>query len=135
VSSGDLTVVVLQHVTHRSLQHTRTTATTRVETSGMLAQFISRATGLDPDHANACVSQKWMKQSNRIRPAADTRDQNVRQATFSFEHLRPRFAPDHALKITHHQRIRMWTKRTAKQVVSVPNIRDPIAQSFVDRVL
>ena len=29
----------------------------------------------------------------------------------------------------------MWTKRTAEQVISVGNVRDPIAQCFVDRVL
>src|SRR5437868_6405142 len=98
----------------------------------MLAQLVAAATSFDADHLDRRVVETRMKQSNRIRATSNTRNQDIGKAIFLFDDLSTCFAPDHALKITHHQRIWMWTKRTAEQVVSVAHIRDPVAQGFVD---
>src|ERR1051325_5529161 len=104
---SSLTVVVLQDLAHRSLQPSRPAAAAGVKARRMLAQLIPRATGFDADHFDVCVAKEWMKQANRVRAATDTRDQRLRQTAFSFQKLRARLASDYALKITHHQRIRM----------------------------
>src|SRR5689334_11337342 len=135
MSRSYLAVVVLQDVAHRSLQHSGAPAAARVEARRVLAQLVSRAAGFDADHLDGSVAEKWMKQTNRVGAAADTRDQRIRQTTFAFQNLRTRFTSDHTVKIAHHERVRMWTKRAAEQVVGIGNIRDPIAQRFVDRIL
>src|SRR5207237_542342 len=132
VSSCNLAAIVLQNIAHRALQHSRPPTSTRVKASSVLAQLVACATSFDADHLDRSVVEKRMKQSDRIRSATNTRDQNIRQATFLYQDLSACFAPDHALKVAHHQRIRMWTKRTAEQVISVAHIRDPITQRFVD---
>src|ERR1043166_3440468 len=98
-----LTVRVLQHVAHRSLQHSRTPAAARVEARRMLAQLASRTTGFDAKHLHVRIAEKRMKQSDRGRAATDTRDQRIRQTAFTFENLRTRLASNHALKVAQHQ--------------------------------
>src|SRR5690349_17020594 len=114
---SDLPVRVLQHVTHRALQHTGTPAARSVESRCVLAQLVAAAARFDTDHAHCLVVQERMKQADRIRAAADARHEHVRQPAFLFENLCARFASDDALKIAHHERIRMWSKRAAEQVV------------------
>src|SRR5215213_11366844 len=114
MSRSHLTVVVLQDVAHRSLQHARTSAATRIESCRVLAQLVSRAAGFDPDHLDCCVAEERMKQPDRIRTAANARDEQIRQTAFAFENLRACLAPNDALIVSHHQRIRMWSKRAAE---------------------
>src|ERR1043165_1126072 len=127
MSRCNLAVRVLKYVAHRSLQHSRAPAAARIEARRVLAQLVSRATGFDADHLHVRVAEKRMKQPDRVRAAADTRDQRIRQTAFAFENLRARLASNDTLKVAHHQRVRMWTKRAAKQVISVGHIRHPIA--------
>src|SRR5215208_3276349 len=75
-----------------------------------------------------------MKQSDGIRAAADTCDQNVRQPAFLFDDLFACFAPNDTLKIPDHQRVWVWTECAAEQIVSVADVRHPITECFVDRV-
>src|ERR1043166_7567325 len=110
MSRSYLAVVILQNVAHRSLQDSRTSAAARVEARRVLAQLISRAAGFDADHFDCSVSKEWMKQPDRVRTTTDTRNQRIRQTTFAFQNLRARFTSDHALKVAHHHRKRMWTK-------------------------
>src|ERR1041385_1865001 len=106
---------VLKYVSHRSLQPPRTSTAVRVEARRVLAQPVSRATSFDADHLHVRVAETRMKQPDRVRATADTRDQRIRQTAFAFENLRARLASDHALKVAHHQRVRMWSKRAAEQ--------------------
>ena len=76
-----------------------------------------------------------MKQANGIRAAADAGNQDIRQAAGLLQNLRARFAADDRLKFTHHQRVWMRPQRAAEQIVSVGNIRHPIAQRFVNGIL
>src|SRR6266581_1807031 len=117
----DLSMFVLQDVTHRPLQNSGAPATGRVETGGMLTQLISKTAGFNSDHAHRFVSQKRMKHADGIRAAADTGNQTSRQATLLFQDLFTGFASDDPLEIADHQRIWMRTEGTAKQVVSVGN--------------
>src|SRR5690242_8746518 len=105
---SDLPIRVLQHVTHRALQYTGTSAARSVESRSVLAQLVAAAARFDTDHPHRLVVQKRMKQADRVRAAADARDEHVRQPAFLFEDLHARFAADDALKITHHEGIRMW---------------------------
>jgi hypothetical protein len=52
-----------------------------------------------------------MKQANRVRAAADARNQRARQLACCGQNLFASFASDNALKIAHHQRIRMRAER------------------------
>jgi hypothetical protein len=51
------------------------------------------------------------------------------------ENLRASFAANHAMKVANHHGIRMRPQRAAKQVISVRDVRHPIAQRFIDGVL
>jgi hypothetical protein len=44
----DLTTLILQHVTHRTLQHAGTAAAVCVESRGVLTQFAAAATASTP---------------------------------------------------------------------------------------
>src|ERR1043166_4806112 len=107
-----LPVLVLQDVTHRALQHAGTPATARVESARVLAQLVAAPTSLDADHPPHLILQERVKQADRIRTTADTRDERVRQTAFGFENLFARLAADDALKLAHHQRVWMWSKRS-----------------------
>ena len=132
---GNLAALILQDITHRALQNPGTTTAVCIESGRMLAQATATPAGFDADHSHRLIAQERMKQSDRIRSAADAGNQTIRQTVLLFQDLRPRFPPDHALKIAHHQRIRMRSQRAAQQIISIGNIRHPVAQRFIDRIL
>ena len=72
--SGNLSVLVLQDIAHRSLQYTRTSAAILIETRGVLTEFVAAATRFHADHTYGLVMQKWMEHPNRIRAATHTCD-------------------------------------------------------------
>src|SRR6185369_1906437 len=92
VSRSDLSVVVLQHVTHRSLQHAWPSTTSSIETRCVLAQLITQTTCFHTDHFDRRVREKRMKEPDGIRTATDTGNQSIRQSTFMFEDLSACFA-------------------------------------------
>ena len=77
--------------------------------------------------SHAFISDERMKQAYRIGPAADACHHCTRQLACCGKNLFARFASDDALEIANHQRVRMRSKRTAQQVVSVVDVRHPIA--------
>src|SRR5579885_3384666 len=127
--------LVLQNVTERPLQDAGAAPARRVEPRRVLAELRARAPGFDADHSDAFVAEERVKQTNRIRAAADARDERVRQATFRVENLRARLSPDDALERANHERVRVRAERAAEQVVRVRDVRHPVAQGLVDRVL
>src|SRR6266542_5781376 len=74
---GDLSMLVLQHVTLCALQHARATATTLIKTRRMFANITPDATCLDAKHAHRLVIEKRVKHANRIRTATNTRHQDI----------------------------------------------------------
>src|SRR6185436_2201119 len=75
-----------------------------------------------------------MKEPDGIRSTTDTGNQTIRQTPFLFEDLNACFASDYTLVVSHHERVGMWTKSAAEQVIGVGDICDPIAQRFVNCV-
>src|ERR1044072_856717 len=99
----DLAAFVLQNVTHRALQDSGPAAAVRIESGRVLAQLFPPTAGLNADHLDQFISQKRVKQSDRIRSTADARYQTIRQTIFFADDLSTRFAANDALKIAHHQ--------------------------------
>src|ERR1043165_1380077 len=132
---GDLPALVLKDVAQRSLQDAGPPAAALVETRGVLAQLRARAPGFDADHAYPRVGEERVEESDGVRAAADAGDERVGQAPRRFENLRARLSPDDALEVAHHARVWMWAEGAAQQIVSVGNVRHPVAQRLVDGVL
>src|ERR1051326_5616959 len=101
----------------------------------MLSKLTAKSARFNTDHAHGSVLKRRVKHADRIRTAAHTGDQTVRQAAFLFQNLRARLASNHTLKVAHHHRIRMRAERAAEQVITVGNIRYPITQRLVDGIL
>src|SRR5437763_438653 len=99
---GDLTTIILQDITHRALQHSRSAAAVGIESRRVLAQLAATSARFDADHSHGIIAQARMKQSNRIRSTADAGNQASRQTSLFLKNLRARFSPDDALKIAHH---------------------------------
>ena len=89
----------------------------------------------DAEHLHARIIEERVEQPQRIGTAADAGDQQVGQAAGAVEHLRARFLADHALEVAHHLGVGMRAGRGADDVEGVVDIRDPVAQPFVHRVL
>ena len=76
-----------------------------------------------------------MEQAHRVGAAADAGDQRIRQTAFGLLHLLARLVADDALEIAHHHRIGMRARDRADAIERVLDIRDPVAQRLVHRVL
>src|SRR5882724_8229849 len=131
MGARNLTKLVLQDIRHCSLQHADASAATSFaafKARCVLADGIATTAGFHSNQPHAFVRQERMKQSDRIRTAADTGDERNRYFAGLFQDLGARFATNDALKFPDHERIRMRSKRTAEEIVSVVYIRHPIAQ-------
>jgi hypothetical protein len=67
----------------------------------------SLAARLDADDPHAAVCDERMEEADRVRSAADARDQDVGEPAQHAAALAPRLLPDHGVEIAHHHRIRM----------------------------
>src|SRR5947199_7329261 len=132
---GDLPALVLKHVAHSPLKDSGTAAATLVEACGVQAQLRARAAGFDANHTNTLIAEERIEQPNRVRAAPDARDERVGQTPFAFKNLRARFAADDALKLANHERVRVRPERAPQKVVGVRDVRNPVAQRLVDRIL
>src|SRR5262249_11537017 len=103
-------VIVLQDVGVCALQYARLRpckSLRRREARGVLAEFAATPAGFDADHLYVRIPQKRVKQSNRVRTAADAGIQMGWQSLLLSQNLLACLAPDHRLKVTHHGGIRM----------------------------
>lgn len=57
---------------------------------------------LDTQHRDIGIVKEGVKQTDRVRPAADRGDQQVGQATLGLHDLRLGLGADHRLEIAHH---------------------------------
>ena len=108
---------------------------TRVQRRGVLAAGQAPAGGLHAIHRHPAIGQERMEQANGVGAAADTGDEGVGQGAGAGGKLLPGLAADDALEIPHHPRIGMGAGDRADDVIGVVNIRGPVAQGFVHRVL
>ena len=100
----DLPVLVLQEVGAGAVQHPGLAAGDR---GGVPAGLDPVSARLEADEAHRGVGYERREDADGIGAAADTSHQIIGQVPGLFQNLRPRFAPDHRLKILHHHRIRM----------------------------
>ena len=77
-----------------------------VEDRGTSRAEARRACGLDADEPHVLVVDEACEEPDRVRPAADARDDGVREAAVRLEHLLPRLASDDGLQFTHDARVR-----------------------------
>ena len=76
-----------------------------------------------------------MEQPHRVGAAADAGDQRIGQPAFGLLHLLAGLVADDRLEIAHHRRIGMRAGDRADHVKGVLDMRDPVAQRLVHRVL
>ena len=90
---------------------------------------------LDADELHTVEPDEPGEDADRVRAAADARDDDVRKRAGAFEDLLSCFVADHVLQLLHHPRERMRTDDRADHVVRRLDVRDPVAERLVDRVL
>src|SRR5688500_7967221 len=100
----DVAIDVLQHIRARALQNA---CEPRRKPSGMTAGAERFPTCFDSDKTDGAVWDERIKNTEGVAAAADTRYDGIRQGSGDFLKLPARFAADHRLKFTNHQRIRV----------------------------
>ena len=80
----------------------------------MLAQLQAAAAGFDADQLDVLVADEGVEHADGVRAPADAGENRIRQAAFALENFGASFVPDHAVKIAHHERIRMRAERRAQ---------------------
>ncbi len=99
MSKLHLAKFVLQQVGARALQDPQRAA---LKTGGVFAGFDAFSACFHPDHPDRFILEKGIKQSHRIRTAADAGNEQVRQSLFLLLDLPACFIADPPLKIAHH---------------------------------
>ena len=127
-----LPVIGLQQVGAVAMQDAGAAA---IQGRRVLTGFDTVARRLDANQAHTLVIDEGMEQADRIRPAANTGHHRVRQAAFALQYLRAGLNADHALKVADHFRIGVRTRRRADAIECVVDIRHPVAQGLVHRIL
>src|SRR3954462_15342653 len=98
-----LTRLVLKEITERPVQYAGRALRQR-RRMALGAESLARC--LDANELDVGVRNEGVKDSHRVRAAADTRDDRRRQAASMLHHLRARFNSDNRLKVAHHSRVR-----------------------------
>ncbi len=94
-----------------------------------------RAGRLDADEPHAVVVDEAGEHADRVRAAADARDDGFRQAALRLEQLRARLAPDHGLELAHELGVGGRADARADHVVRRLDVRDPVADRRARRLL
>ena len=93
------------------------------------------ATSLDADEADALVGDEVVERADGVAPAADTRDDRVRQPTDLRVQLLLDLLPDDALEVAHDRGEGVRPDGGAVEVVCDGQVRDPVAHGLVHGVL
>ena len=126
-----LPVGILQQITHRPVQHPRAPGG---KGGGMFAGVQTLAPRLQAHEAHGGIGDKGMERAHRVAAAADAGQDIIGQPPLRRQDLRPRLAPDDALEIPHHRRVRVRPHDAADQVMRGFDIGHPVADGFVDRI-
>src|SRR5205807_4005239 len=100
----------------------------------VLTESVSAAAGFDTNHFHVRIAEKFVKQADGIRAAANTGEKIRGQALLRSKYLLARFAANHRLKIPDHRGIRMCAQNRSEQIVRASHVGDPIAHRFVDGI-
>src|SRR5215211_5605440 len=99
----NLSFLVLKEVAETSVEHS---GRAFEERRCVLSRFETVTSRLDPDKTNLPVILERVKDSHRVRAAANARDNGRRQASDRVVNLLPRFFANDRLEVAHHPRIR-----------------------------
>mgnify|MGYP001764558352 CR=1 FL=1 len=114
------------------MQHAQGTA---LKPGGVFARLDAFPARLHSQHLHGRISQKRIKQPNRIRPAAHAGHEVIGQAAFPLHDLGADFPADDGLEIAHHDRVGKRPQGRAQDVVRVFQVLNPVFERGVDRVL
>ena len=131
VRLGDLAVFILKQIGFVAMEDAGASAR---EAGGMFA-FEAFARGFDTDDLYALVIEEGMEEADRVRSAADGGDEHVGEAALGLEDLFARFGADHRLEVADELGIGVRPRDGADDVEGVVDVRDPVAQRLVHRVL
>src|SRR5262249_50344352 len=92
MSQRDLPVLVLQDITRSALDDTRPAAR---EPSGMIAETCAATACLDAHHSHTRIAKEFVEQPDRVAPASNAGNKQVRQSLFRVEYLCASFAADY----------------------------------------
>ena len=109
--------------------------TPAVDRRSVFASRDSLAGRLDADELYVRVVHKSGKESDGIGTTTDARNRLVRKPSELLEALATRLLADDGLEVLHHLGIRIGACRRTDNIESVVAIRDPVAESFIHRVL
>ena len=132
VRFADLAVLVLEHERSRAVQHADGPADDRSRVTAAGDALTSR---LDADQTDTLVGEERAEDTDGVRAPADARHDRVRQTPEGRDALIAGLGADDRLKVADHRGIRMGTDRGAKQVIRGADVRHPVADRFVHRVL
>src|SRR4051794_4746381 len=97
----------------RAVQHTRRAAAALREPRRMLTEAATFTACFNADQSHAFVAHEPVKEANRIRAAANARNQHIRQFPFTPNELSPCLVANDCLKLADHQWIRVRPERAA----------------------
>ena len=126
-----LAVLVLQQVAERAVQYAGTAARDG-RRMGPAVEATPR--GLHPDQTDRVVVE-GREDPDGVAATTDAGHHRRGQAPGLGEHLGPGLAPDHRLKLAHHQRVGMRTDRRSDHIVRAAHVGYPVADRLVGRVL
>ena len=129
---SDLAVRILDQHRERTVQHA---GLPRAERCGVLAARDPAPGCFHTDQADAGLADERVEDPHRVRATADARGDDVGEPALPLEDLRARLFADHLLELTDEQRERMWPNDGADHVVRGLDVRHPVAERLVDRVL
>ena len=132
VAFQDLAELILQQIGAVAMQHARAAPG---EARRVLRRVHAMAAGFHAEHPHRGVIQEGVEQPHGVGATADGGHQHIRQAALGLLHLRAGFLADHRLEVAHHHRIGVRAGHGADAVVGVLDIRDPVAQRLVHRIL
>jgi len=90
---------------------------------------------LDADEADGLVGVERVEEADGVGAAAHAGDGVIREPALRVQHLLPRLGADHRLEIADDHRVGVRPDDGAEQVVGRLDVRHPVADRLVDRVL
>ena len=123
VSFCNLTIFILHQEALHSVHH-----------AWLTARYCGAASRFHPNQTCRSV-HKAGKNPHCIRSSAHTCHDKVGSRAGRFIHLNERFVTNYTVKLTHHERIRMWPHDRTEAVMGGLYGRNPVAHCFVYCVL
>src|SRR5437868_5133213 len=93
----------------------------------------SFSTRFNAKHLHGFILQEGVEQSDCVGTAAHARDEQVGKPLFLLENLSAGLIPNDSLKVADHHGIWMSSVRGSQDIMSVTDIRYPVAHRLVDR--